>query len=89
MHAALVVHSRAAGRTVAEASGLRVRATIAVVTAWARKKFKLDPVSASEFRLQICGTTDKPRDDVHLGELVEAPKCAICFDLVKEVTPQG
>jgi hypothetical protein len=43
----------------------------------------------SEFRLQICGTTDKPRDDVHLGELVEAPKCAICFDLVKEVTPQG
>jgi hypothetical protein len=63
--------------------------TIAVVAAWARKKFKLDPVSASEFRLQICGTTDKPRDDVHLGELIEAPKCAICFDLVKEVTPQG
>jgi len=63
--------------------------TIAVVAAWARKKFKLDPASASEFRLQICHTTDKPRDDVHLGELVEAPKCAICFDLVKEVTPQG
>jgi hypothetical protein len=63
--------------------------TIAVVAAWARKKFKLDPASASEFRLQICHTTDKPRDDVHLGELVEAPRCAICFDLVKEVTPQG
>ncbi len=63
--------------------------TIAVVAAWARKKFKLDPASASEFRLQICQQTDKPRDDVHLGELVEAPKCAICFDLVKEVTPQG
>jgi hypothetical protein len=63
--------------------------TIAVVTAWARKKFKLDPASASEFRLQICHTTNKPRDDERLGELVEAPKCAICFDLVKEVTPQG
>jgi hypothetical protein len=58
--------------------------TIAVVTAWARKMFKLD-----EFRLQICHTTNKPRDDERLGELVEAPKCAICFDLVKEVTPQG
>jgi hypothetical protein len=63
--------------------------TIAVVTAWARKKFKLDPASASEFRLQVCQTTNKPRDDERLGELVEAPKCAICFDLVKEVTPQG
>jgi hypothetical protein len=63
--------------------------TIAVVTAWARKKFKLDPVAASEYRLQICTTTNTPRDDVHLGELVEAPKCAICFDLVKEITPQG
>ena len=63
--------------------------TIAVVTAWARKKFRLDPASASEFRLQVCGTKNQPRDDEHLGELVEVPKCAICFDLVKEVTPQG
>jgi hypothetical protein len=63
--------------------------TIAIVTAWARKKFKLDPAAASEYRLQICHTTNTPRDDMHLGELVEAPKCAICFDLVKEVTPQG
>lgn len=63
--------------------------TIAVVTAWARKKFKLDPAAAHEYRLQICQTTSTPRDDVHLGELVGAPKCAICFDLVKEVTPQG
>ena len=64
-------------------------ATIGVVAQWARKKFHLDPASASEYVLQICHSTDQPRSDKHLGELVEAPKCSICFDLVKEVTPQG
>jgi len=64
-------------------------ATVAVVTQWARKKFRLDPAAAAEYVLQICNTTDQPRSDVHLGELVQAPKCSICFDLVKEVTPQG
>jgi hypothetical protein len=63
--------------------------TVAVVTQWARKKFRLDPAAAAEYVLQICNTTDQPRSDVHLGELVHAPKCSICFDLVKEVTPQG
>jgi hypothetical protein len=63
--------------------------TVAVVTQWARKKFHLDPAAAAEYVLQICNTTDQPRSDVHLGELVQAPKCSICFDLVKEVTPQG
>jgi hypothetical protein len=64
-------------------------ATIGIVTQWARKKFHLDSAAASEYVLQICGGTDQPRPDKHLGELVEAPKCSICFDLVKEVTPQG
>ncbi len=63
--------------------------TVAVVTQWARKKFHLDPAAAAEYVLQVCNTTDQPRSDVHLGELVQAPKCSICFDLVKEVTPQG
>ncbi|MGB7437647.1 MAG: hypothetical protein WBR26_00670 [Candidatus Acidiferrum sp.] len=63
--------------------------TIAVVTQWARKKFHLDPAAAAEYVLQICNSTDQPRSDVHLGELVQAPKCSICFDLVKEITPQG
>lgn len=63
--------------------------TIGVVTEWARKKFKLDAAAAAEYVLQICGTTTQPRSDEHLGELVAAATCAICFDLVKEVTPQG
>lgn len=63
--------------------------TIAVVAEWARKKFRLDPAAASEYVLQLCHSKDQPRPDVHLGELVQAPKCSICFDLLKEVTPQG
>ncbi|MGD0021271.1 MAG: hypothetical protein ABSC54_03110 [Smithellaceae bacterium] len=63
--------------------------TVGVVTQWARNKFHLDPASAAEYVLQVCNSTDQPRPDRHLGELVEAPKCSICFDLVREVTPQG
>lgn len=63
--------------------------TIAVVTEWARRKFHLDPAAAAEYVLRLCNSTEQPRSDKHLGELVEAPKCSICFDLVKEVTPQG
>jgi len=63
--------------------------TIAVVTQWARKKLKLDPAAGAEYVLRICGTTEQPRPSEHLGELVEPPVCAICFELVKEITPQG
>jgi hypothetical protein len=63
--------------------------TIRVVTQWARKKFHLEAAAATEYVLQLCNSTDRPRPDKHLGELVEPSKCAICFDLVKEVTPQG
>ena len=63
--------------------------TIAVVTQWARRKFKLDPAAGAEYVLQICDTTNQPRPSEHLGELVEPPVCAICFKLVKEITPQG
>jgi hypothetical protein len=64
--------------------------TIGTVTEWARKKFpKLDAAAAAEYVLQICGTTTRPRLSEHLGELVEAPVCSLCFDLVAEVTPQG
>lgn len=63
--------------------------TIAVVTQWARKKFKLDATAATEYVLQVCGSTEQPRSDKHLGELVQSSNCSICFDLVREVTPQG
>ncbi len=63
--------------------------TIAVVTKWARNKFKLDPAAGAEYVLQICDTSKQPRPSEHLGELVEPATCAICFNLVKEITPQG
>lgn len=64
-------------------------ATIETATAWARKKFQLDPAAAADYVLEIPGTSDKPRPDKHLGELVKSGICSISFDLVKEVTPQG
>ncbi|MGA2704147.1 MAG: hypothetical protein ABSH35_23985 [Isosphaeraceae bacterium] len=64
-------------------------ATDGVVAQWARKKFHLDAAAAAEYVLQLCNSTEQPRSDKHLGELVEAPKCSLCFDLVKEITPQG
>ena len=63
--------------------------TIAVVTRWARKKFKLDSAAGAEYVLRICKTDKQPRPSEHLGELVSAPACAVCFNLVKEITPQG
>jgi hypothetical protein len=62
---------------------------VGTVAEWARKKFHLDAATAHEYVLQLCNTTDQPRPDKHLGELVDAPQCSICFNLVKEVTPQG
>lgn len=64
-------------------------ATVETVTVWARKKFRIDPASASEYALQFCGTTIQPRTDLHLSQLPEAADCKLCFDLVPEVTPQG
>jgi hypothetical protein len=64
-------------------------ATIGVVSQWTRKKFHLDPAAAAEYLLQFCNSTKQPRSAEHLGELVEPPKCSVCFDLVKEITPQG
>jgi len=63
--------------------------TIGVVTQWACKKFHLDAAAASDCVLWLCNSSEQPRPDKHLGELVEAPQCSICFDLVKEITPQG
>jgi hypothetical protein len=63
--------------------------TVGVVSRWARNKFHLDSALADEFVLHICDTAEQPRSDKHLGELVNAGHCEICFDLIKEITPQG
>jgi hypothetical protein len=63
--------------------------TIEVVTRWARRKFKLEGAAGDEYVLQICGTKTQPRSDEHLSQLVKFPDCDLCFNLVKEITPQG
>jgi hypothetical protein len=63
--------------------------TVGVATDWARRKFHLDPAVAGEYVLQLCGSTDQPRSDEHLGDLVQGETCSMCFDLVKELTPKG
>jgi len=64
-------------------------ATVETVARWARRKFHVDPAAASEYVLQFCGSTVQPRSDQHLSQLPEVKNCALCFDLVPEVTPQG
>ena len=63
--------------------------TIEVATLWCRMNLRLDPAAASEFVLQLSGTTDQPRPSQHLGELVQEDECSLSFELVKEMTPQG
>ncbi|MBB4373760.1 hypothetical protein GGD63_006588 [Bradyrhizobium sp. cir1] len=63
--------------------------TVAVVTDWARSKFPIDAALAGEYVLQLCKSTVQPRSTEHLGDIVPAGTCSICFDLVKEVTPKG
>ena len=63
--------------------------TIEVATRWARMNLRLDPAAASEFVLQLSGTTDQPRPSQHIGELVQGGGCTLSFELVKEMTPQG
>ena len=62
---------------------------VATVASWARQKFNLDPPAASEYQLRFCGPDDKqPGPDEYLGE-IEKGNCAVCFNLVKELVPQG
>jgi hypothetical protein len=63
--------------------------TVGVATEWARRKFHLDPAVAAEYVLQICNSPEQPRSTEHLGDLVGGTMCALCFDLVKELTPKG
>ena len=62
--------------------------TVGVITTWACRKLRLDDAAAADCVLRICGTSEQPRLDKYLGELVQKD-CSLCFDLVKELTPQG
>jgi hypothetical protein len=64
-------------------------ATIAAVKAWAVQKFGLDQTAATEYVLQICGSTDKPAPDIEVGSLAQPGQCSACFDLVPQQLVQG
>lgn len=65
--------------------------TIGKITEWAvgTKGFNLDAADAVEHVLQISGTTQRPDEDEHLGTLVNAPTCAVSFDLVPKQRVEG
>ena len=56
-------------------------ATVARVKRWFVEKIHMSPVDATEHALQICGTTDRPEPDHHIGSLVSGT-CSLCFNLV-------
>jgi hypothetical protein len=64
-------------------------AMVARVTAWAKRKLKLDPQGSADLVLALKPSNDQPRPDQHLGELLIPGTCALEFDLVREITPQG
>lgn len=45
------------------------------------EKIHMSPVDATEHVLQLCGSTDRPEPDIHIGALVSGT-CSLCFDLV-------
>src|SRR5437763_1876769 len=42
-------------------------------------KIHMSPVDATEHVLQLCGSTDRPEPDQHIGALVSG-SCSLCFD---------
>jgi hypothetical protein len=65
--------------------------TVARVKKWAVGKhgFDLSGIDATEHLLQVCGSAVRPDEDVHIGTLVQAPNCGLCFDLVAKQRVEG
>ena len=63
--------------------------TVATVIEWARRKFRLTDPDNAKLRLQVCGSTDRPALDRHLGEITSHGTCSLCFDLVFEGKVEG
>lgn len=63
--------------------------TIATVTAWAKKRFHIDPKDGADWVLVLRPGKEQPRPNEHLGELLKPGSHVLEFDLVREVSPQG
>jgi hypothetical protein len=68
----------------------RPGATIARIKRWAAEhKFGMTEEEASEHRLQIAGTHDRPAPGTHIGTLAACPDCRVSFDLVPDERVNG
>ncbi|MGE3467240.1 MAG: hypothetical protein AB7J13_09930 [Pyrinomonadaceae bacterium] len=59
------------------------------VKKWAIKEFDIDRIEATEHALQMCGTADRPDEDLHIGTLTTTGSCSVCFDLVPKIRVEG
>jgi len=77
-----------AGETVGHR--FRPGATIARIKCWAaERKFGMTEEEASEHRLQITGTDERPAPGTHVGTLASYPACRVSFDLVPDERING
>lgn len=69
----------------------RPSSTIKRIKKWATGPdgFHMSELDASEHALQICGTDNRPDEDVHVGTLVVFPNCSVSFDLVPKKRVEG
>ena len=63
--------------------------TVGKVKQWADKKFGLSATDVTEHVLQLCGSTNKPSDDVQIGAFTEPRQCTVCFDLIPKERVEG
>lgn len=56
---------------------------------WATAQFGITGADATDYALQMCGSTVRPSEDTHIGSLVTGTGCSICFDLVQRQVVQG
>jgi hypothetical protein len=68
-------------------------ATVERVKRWAvgpaPEGFGLQEIDATEHLLQLCNSTTRPDEEMHIGSLVTFPDCGLCFDLVPKVRVEG
>lgn len=64
-------------------------ATVETVLVWAKHRLQIDPVAGAELVLELVSTTEVPRMNEQLGDLLKPGETALAFKLVKEVNPQG
>ena len=66
-------------------------ATVNWVKGWAVGKdgFDMSPVDATEHLLQLCNSSERPDEDVHIGTLVKFSHGTLCFDLVPKQRVEG